>query len=94
MSTVDFDDLYSDAIAEMLHSAPNEPENIPSLPDLLHAIREGADGEQFLFPTFESFFAWWDTFTGYDQLDEQQSAADHKPILRVAYQALTVEGYF
>lgn len=94
MSTPDFEHLYSDAIAEMLQAAPNEPENIPTLPELMNAIREGADGEQLLFPNFEAFFAWWDTFTAYDQMDEGFSADDHKPILKVAYQALSAEGCF
>lgn len=86
-NNVDFEHLYTDAITEMLHAAPNCPENIPSLTDLIEAIRQGADFEKEA-STFETFFNWWDTFTAYDQLDEGISAADHKPILKVAYYAL------
>lgn len=91
-NNIDFEHLYSDAIAEMLHAAPNRPETIPSLPDLMEAIRQGADCEQVPSPTFEAFFDWWDTFTAYDQLDEGINAADHKPILKVAYDALKASG--
>lgn len=92
MSNIDFDQLYSEAITEMLAKAPNEPEQIPSLSDLKSDILQGVDCEQQPSPTFEAFFDWWNVFTGYDQMEEGINAADHKPILRVAYAALKASG--
>ncbi|MFL1449154.1 hypothetical protein ACI77O_12235 [Pseudomonas tritici] len=91
-ATLDF--LYSEALAEVLATAPNEPEGIPSLADLTASIRELVGDEQLAFPDFEAFFAWFDVFSGYDQMDEGVTAAAHKPIIKVAFLALAAEGLF
>ncbi|MCF5374495.1 hypothetical protein [Pseudomonas syringae] len=92
MSNIDFEQLYSEAITEMLAKTPNEPEQIPSLSDLKWAILQGVDCEHQPSPTFAAFFDWWDVFTAYDQMEEGIKATDHKPILRVAYAALKASG--
>lgn len=93
MNNIDFEQRYSDAITEVLSTAPNCRSNIPTLPELMEDILQGESCEQLPSPTFEAFFDWWDTFTAYDQMDEGFNAADHKPILRVAYDALKASGH-
>ena len=97
MTDIDFDQSYNEAISEVLETAPNDPEHIPTLPELQAAITkafEDAAGDDAApgLPDFEAFFAWWDTLTAYDQMDEGFSAKDHKPILRVAYASLKAAG--
>lgn len=94
MNTDTLDHLYSEALTEVLESGPSEPEGIPTLPELMAAIRETVGDEKLAFPSFELFFDWWDVTTAYDQMDENASAAAHKPILKVAYQGLVAEGLF
>lgn len=93
MTNIDFEQRYQEAIAEMLGTAMTDPEGIPTLPELIEAIKQGCDCEQIPSPTFEAFFDWWDTFTAYDQMDTETNAADQKPILKVAYEALKASGY-
>lgn len=97
MSNIDFESSYNEAITEMLHTAPNDPEQIPTLAALKAAITKefedaAEDGALVEFNDFDGFFAWWDTTTAYDQMDEEFNAEDHKPILRVAYAALKASG--
>lgn len=37
---------------------------------------------------FEAFFTWLDTLTAYDQMDEDGSLEDHKPLLEIVYEAI------
>lgn len=92
MSKVDFEQRYKEAVAEMQVATQTDPATLPSLPQLMNAIKEGSECEQEPSPTFEAFFDWWDTFTAYDQLATGINAADHKPILKVAYEALKASG--
>jgi hypothetical protein len=93
MINIDFEQAYREAIVEVLAVAPDDAAQIPSLPDLMIAIRQGVECEQLPSDTFEMFFDWWDTFTAYDQLDEGINAENHRPILKVAYEALKASGY-
>lgn len=92
MTNIDFEQRYQEAIAEMLGTAMTDKEGIQTLPELMEAIKQGSDCEQIPSPTFEAFFDWWDTFTAYDQMDTETIAADQKPILKVAYEALKASG--
>jgi len=92
MTNIDFEQRYQEAIAEMLGTSMTDQEGIPTLPELMEAIKQGTDCEQIPSPTFEAFFVWWDTFTAYDQMDTATNAADQKPILKVAYEALKASG--
>lgn len=92
MTNIDFEQRYQEAIAEMLGTAATYPVGIPALPELMEAIKQGSCCEQIPSPTFEAFFDWWDTFSAYDQLDTDTKAADQKPILKVAYEALKASG--
>ena len=40
------------------------------------------------YDDFEAFFPWLDTLTAYDQMDEDGSLEDHKPLLSVIYEAI------
>ncbi len=40
------------------------------------------------YDDFEAFFTWLDTLTAYDQMDEDGSLEDHKPLLEVVYEAI------
>jgi hypothetical protein len=97
MTNIDFEQSYNEAIDEMLRTAPNDPEQILTLPELQSAIttafaEASADDALVKFDDFDGFFKWWDTLTAYEQMDEDFNAEDHKPILKVAYDSLKASG--
>ncbi|NVL49844.1 hypothetical protein F2S72_08840 [Pseudomonas syringae pv. actinidiae] len=93
MSNLDFEHQYREAVAEMARAGAPDAITLPSLVELTAAIIHGAEGEHVPAQTFDEFFEWWDAFTGYDQLDEGAKAIDHKPLLKVAYDALKTSGH-
>ena len=85
---------YTEATDALIDSGLVEESELPSLQDLVQTIKDTVDGEALNFPDFESFFAWWDVTTAYDQMDSECSAEHHKPALAVAYEVLVEEGVF
>lgn len=81
MSKADLEPLYGEVITEMVE-------------ELKQVIRDTIGDEQLSFADFESFYQWWDVTTAFDQLDDDVNVADQKPILKVAYKALVVDGFF
>lgn len=88
VSNLDLVHQYREAVAEMARAGVPDTASLPSLAELTATIIHVADGEQIPTVTFETFFAWWDALTAYDQLDEGVKAIDHMPALRVAYEAI------
>ena len=65
MTNIDFEQSYNEAIDEMLRTAPNDPEQILTLPELQSAIttafaEASADDALVKFDDFDGFFKWWD----------------------------------
>lgn len=82
---------YSNLYDEIAEAVPGEP---PSFEQLIKMVRDLADDpEQPVadFTSFEEFFAWFDTLTGYDQFDLDEDVLPHKLLLEVVYDALLAE---
>lgn len=91
MSHVRYREAYEAAAAQIPADEP-----LPSFEEMIASIQAalGADGHDegvrqlLAFQDFEAFFTSFDTLTAYDQMDTDQSAEDHKPLLQIAFDAL------
>lgn len=91
MSHVRYRESYEAAAAQIPadEPLPSFEEMIESLQALLDADGHDEGARQLLaFQNFEAFFTWFDTVTAFDQMDTDQSAEDHKPLLQLAFDAL------
>lgn len=88
------EERYAAVVAEMIAAGLVDRSELPTLEALTQTIKDTMEDEALSFPDFESFFAWWDVVTAYDQMDEESSAERHKPALEVAFDLLVSQGYF
>ncbi len=94
MSTAALEHRYSETISAMTAQGLCDPGEVPELQELMQTIKDTAADEPLKFVDFEEFFTWWDVTTAYDQMDAECSAEQHKPALAIAYEALSLEGFF
>lgn len=73
------EERYAAVVAEMIAAGLVDRSELPTLEALTQTIKDTMEDEALSFPDFESFFAWWDVVTAYDQMDEESSAERHKP---------------
>ena len=91
MSDVRYREAYEAAAAQIPSDEPlpSFEKMIESLQALLDADGHDEGVRQLLaFQNFEAFFTWFDIVTAFDQMDIDQSAEDHKPLLQIAFDAL------
>lgn len=94
MNTTNHEQDFNDAVDDLVANGGCDADDLPTLQELMQAIKDTVDDEPLKFPTFEDFFSWWDVTTAFDQLDTEQCAERHKPALKVAYDALVSESFF
>lgn len=58
------------------------------------AIREAAGDDHRTFSSFDAFYNWWDTLTGYEQMDADADLCDDRTNLVMVYDLLLAEGFF
>ena len=92
MSSIDYEERYSAAAAQMVAAGVCSAERIPSFTYLKADILEGQLCEQYSSPNFHAFFDWWHHYTAYEQLRSGFCAKDQIPVLMVAYDALIESG--
>ncbi|MDI6671766.1 hypothetical protein QMA79_18305 [Pseudomonas aeruginosa] len=86
-----FEQRYNEKLEELAGELDEVP---PSYRELMAQVSGllGEDGHPLDvisgYDDFEAFFTWLDTLTAYDQMDEDGSLEDHKPLLEVVYEAI------